>query len=144
MTSKDEFKKALKKLGFVQDKNTRSAGSHLRWHHIEYPSIIIGIADHKNTKEISQLVRQDLINTLALVVWLKFQDGKHNFQPKLAMKFLECINTDLSDQILQRAKRIDFSNYETIANAMPRRLLQEIVKRNKTLTSEAIVNSIKK
>ncbi len=30
MTSKEDFKRALKKLDFVQDKNTRRAGSHIR------------------------------------------------------------------------------------------------------------------
>ncbi len=139
MTSKEDFKRALKKLDFIQDKNTRRAGSHIRWHNRMFPNIIIGLADHKNTREISPSVRLELINTMALVVWLKSIDDNKEFDISRAEYLLEDVDEHLAEQIIQRAKRIDYGTENSIANSLPRKLLQEIVKRNIKLNNVEIM-----
>lgn len=144
MTSKDDFKRALLRLGFIQDKNTRRSGSHLRWHHNMFPSIIIGLADHKNTREISPLVRNELLSTMALVLWLKSIDSNHVFNEETAIRLLDDIDTYLAEQILERAKRIDFSLDNSVVKTLPKKLLQEMIKRNVKLSNAEIVKHLRR
>ncbi len=109
-----------------------------------FPNIIIGLADHKNTREISPSVRLELINTMALVVWLKSIDDNKEFDISRAEYLLEDVDEHLAEQIIQRAKRIDYGTENSIANSLPRKLLQEIVKRNIKLNNVEIMKAFRR
>lgn len=127
MFSKDDYILALKKLGFEQEKSGRCDGSHKNYVHTKYKNLKICLVDHKNTKELSNLVHNELISCLTLVVVLEsYAYGKIDLV--YAKSLLKGIDKNMAQTILNKIKKLNVGSDDYLLNLLPRKLLEEMRK----------------
>ena len=139
MFSKDNYEIALKKLGFEQIEMTRSDGSHKNFQHTKFKNLRICIVDHKNTKELSAVVHNELLSTLTLVVVLEtLNAGVVDFNK--AKDLLKGIDKEMARIILQKIKKLNMLSDNCLLNLLPRKYLNEMRKYIDDVTNEAVLD----
>lgn len=142
MYTKKDYTTALLKLGFIQDDNTKTCGSHIRYYHSIYPNIYAGIDDHKNTKEMNQNICMELIRTMLLIVFLECRKENGEIDYKKAKSMLKEIDKSMASELLTRLKKLNGKSM--LLSIVPKRLATEVSKAKKKLTEESILSYIEK
>ena len=142
MVSKDDYLVALSQLGFYKEKQSRTDGSHIRFHHKQYERVITGIDDHKNTKEMKPRVHKDLINAMSLILWLECKDENGNVDFEKVNKLIQKLNNELKSGILKNLKKFKENRPGLLSQIVPKKLLSEVDKVYGDMTEESILNYI--
>lgn len=139
MWTKDEYFKALKKIGFEQQKGKKSDGSTRTFVHMDYPLVRVAIVDHKNTKELTRDDHTDLFNGICLVVLLSCL---HNNKIDMACVESYCSVLDKSWQkaIKDKLVNLNLKDSAVIFSIMPTRLVTEMRKFIANLNTQTVLD----
>ena len=142
MFSKRDYQMALKKLGFKQDKNSKTSGSHTRYSHSKYKNIIVGIDDHKDTKEMPIKIHQELIKSMSLLVWIECRNSDGSLDYEKATAMLELINKEMANEIMAKLKTLDYRSDSFLLKLLSKKLVAEISKSKPAKDNVSILDYI--
>ena len=135
MLTKQDYINALLCLGFVREETSRTDGSHIRFHHVEFPNLYCGITDHKNTKEMSKNVCKDIAKTIATYVWFKTRNENNEIDFSVVKEMLKRVDEELANVVIKLLKK---ANGKDVVCIIPQRLHDEVDKIYDNVTAEEI------
>ncbi len=142
MVSKEDYLEALSQLGFYKEKQSRTDGSHIRFHHKQYERVITGIDDHKNTKEMKPRVHKDLTNAMSLILWLECKDKDGCVDFNKVNKMIQKFNHELKANILKNLKKFNENKPGLLIQIVPKKLLSEVDKAYGDMSEECVLSYI--
>lgn len=122
MLSKKDLIRCLQYFGFEQKAISRTAGSHITYTHKIYTNYVVGIVDHKNTKDISPMVYNDAVNAITMIVVLECRNGSHIDYVKVR-ELLNDVNSELAHAVMTKVKRVDFYDKDCMSRLLSKSML---------------------
>jgi len=142
MVSKADYQYALVQLGFIKENNSRTDGSHIRYHHSQYKNIVTGIDDHKNTKEMNSNIHKELIKAMSLILWLECKDENNIIDFEKVKKITSKLNDELKNAIIKNLKKLNENKPNLLMQIVPKKLLTEISKAKNEVSDKTIIEFI--